>query len=159
MGWDVSVSIDWCDGCLSAGRPTSGLDTLAKAVVTAHLDPKARRLADREVLESLRDKHGVKVELDEIARASDRKQRWKNVKASWQTAASFMASAVSRLVFGRVAEQRMQARMDACARCPAMRESGGRKFCGVCGCGDTTLAALDEKLKNPMLRCPMGRFT
>jgi hypothetical protein len=29
----------------------------------------------------------------------------------------------------------------------------------VCGCGDTALAALDDKLKNPMLRCPLGRFT
>jgi hypothetical protein len=144
---------------LSAGRPRTRLDSVAAEIVSAHLDPSVRRHADREVLEALRDKHGADIPLDEIARASDRKQRWKEVKASWQNAASFMASAISRLVLGRVAEERQRARLEACRRCPAKRESNGREFCGVCGCGDTALAALDDKLKNPRLRCPLGRFT
>jgi hypothetical protein len=159
VGWDVAVSIDWCDGCMASGRQPGNLDAITKEIVAAHIDPAVRKHADREVLEALRDRHGVTVGLEEIASASDRKQRWKIVKPSWQNAASFALSMTSRLVFGAVGERRMEARLAACERCPARRQSKGRSFCGVCGCGDTALAALDDKLKNPMLRCPLGRFT
>lgn len=158
VGWDVSVAIDWCDSCHASGRPDGRLEEVARRIVERHARPEMRRHLDREVLEVLRDRHGVPVSLGEVAMASDRKQRWKNVRLTWENAKSLALSATSRLVFGRIAEERMQARLGQCRRCPARRESGGGEFCGVCGCGDTQLARLDSKLKYPSLKCPLGRF-
>jgi len=158
VGWDVSVAIDWCDSCLASGRPDGRLEEVARRIVASHAKPELRRHLDREVLEVLRDRHGIPIKLDEIARASDRKQRWKQVRVTWENAKSLALSATSRLVFGRIAEERMAARLDQCRRCPARRTSGNGEFCGVCGCGDTNLARLDNKLQHPLLKCPLGRF-
>lgn len=159
VGWDVSVSIDWCDKCWNNDRPTGTLESLARSIVTSHAEPEIRKNLDRDVLETLRDKHGYDIPLDEIARANDRKQRWRKVRPTWETARSFVGTMLSSVVLGKVSQDRFTARLEACRRCPARRESAGKEYCGVCGCGDTSLAALDDKLKHPLLRCPLGRFS
>lgn len=159
VGWDVAVSIAWCDGCFYKGRPEGDIEALASRIVSSHSNPAIRDRLDREVLEVLRDKHGVRVSMDDVAKASDRKQRWKNVRMSWENAKAFATAMASSLVLGRIADDRMQARLEQCRRCPAKREAGGGEFCGVCGCGDTSLARLDNKLRHPLLKCPLGRFT
>lgn len=158
VGWDVSVSIDWCDSCLAIGRPAGRLEEVARRIVDSHAKPEIRHNLDREVLEVLRDKHGVKITTTEIATALDRKERWRRVRLTWANAKSFALSVASTIVLGKIAEQRMESRLAQCRRCPARRQSGGGEFCGVCGCGDTNLARLDHKLKHPLLKCPLGRF-
>lgn len=159
VGWDVAVSIEWCDRCWESGRDNGKLESLARIIVESHGHPDIRQKLDRDILETLRDKHGYNIPLEEIARAIDKKQRWRRVRPSWEAAKAFAGSMLSRAVFGKVGEDRYKARIEQCRKCPARRESGGKEFCGVCGCGDTSLAALDEKLKNPLLRCPLGRFS
>lgn len=178
LGWKVPLPIQDCDACVAAG----GLDgsrksrkvrarfirsLLGRAIARGGRNP-------REVLVALTVKHGMgKMVARWLAsgeeRQEDERRAWARVRFSWATALSFSRSVLS--VAGEpLPEWARRARRRSCfggegrEACPSLRRGiNGRAVCGACGCGDTSLAALEgdegefAKLDFPWLECPRGR--
>lgn len=119
-----------------------------------------------------------------MAKDDDTSQRarrgWIGVVAEWRQLTKFVAAAQSRGIMATAkhalgvnetdglrapAEVVAERRQSCFAPCPVLIVNGaGQKFCGACGCGETTLARLDgdkpndyTKLEYPHVSCPLDR--
>lgn len=98
-------------------------------------------------------------------------ERWSEVRPFWERAASLIAAIGGGRLNGNDPDddRRYVLRQFSCnggggnEPCPARRKSKveGEYYCGECGCGDTALARLDNKLTYRNLPCPraMPGFT
>lgn len=110
---------------------------------------------------------------------------WNGVFREWRRLTSFIAAARSRGIMATAKHvagidnqdgfhcdaETLAARQASCfgdavtAPCAVLVENArGQKFCGACGCGESTIARLDgdspedfTKLHYPILRCPLGK--
>lgn len=174
LGWQQMMMLGTCDACFRVGGSFTPegdkvRDDFRDGVLKELKKPEKLKKLGREVLVPLLRYHLTEEERGEAEKAGVdfeqavfRRERWQDVKLTWENAKSFTMSLFSA-AGGTVDEEVLQKRRKSCfgdegtPPCSELRRTSKGAFCGSCGCGENGLAELDDKLKYPYLKCPMKK--
>lgn len=125
------------------------------AVVEAHLDKSHIRVPGELRWIASTEKRNIPSVTHPAPTAEARAEQ----ESIWKKAAGFLSSIGSVITTGGFVSPEVEAeRQASCVSCPYKVQRGDKSYCGVCGCGATSWAELDFKLKLPYLTCPLSRL-